>query len=112
MKTIDRLKYNAELQLTAIFQALLRELELPLEYPHKDDQKNLAISFKRQQVGVRLREVFEQGRELERRIESDKKRARELLVGGAQLAQIGGDIDGMPLSVGRIRPDKAATNFD
>lgn len=55
----DKRQYQAELRLTALFQQLLRELDLPLEYG--DDK---AINFKRQQVGVRLREAFVEGGKL------------------------------------------------
>lgn len=40
---------------------------------------------------------------------SDGEEVRSLPVGGAQLTQAGGDSGGMPLSVGRSRPDQTAT---
>jgi hypothetical protein len=42
-------------------------------------------------------------------IESDGGMCARPVVGGAQLAQAGGDSGGMPLSVGRSRPDQTAT---
>jgi hypothetical protein len=39
---------------------------------------------------------------------SDGEEVRSLVVGGAQVTQAGGDSGGMPLSVGRSRPDQTA----
>ena len=68
-ETKKRLKRQTELRLTFLFQQLLQELELPTDYG--DDK---ALNFKRQQVGVRLREAFAEGQALAYKLTHESQR--------------------------------------
>jgi hypothetical protein len=66
----SRKRYNAELRLTALFQQCLRDLNLPLNYLHTEAGKE--TDFKRQQVGVHLREAFNFGMALGQEIQQQR----------------------------------------
>lgn len=60
MSDAKKRRIRNEAQLTSLFQACLRDLGLPLEYLHT--KKGKGTDFKRQQVGVRMKEAYDLGR--------------------------------------------------